>query len=253
MIYNVHNIEEQITVKESITPKCSDFKILTLFPDMWPGPLGYSLFGKGLKAGLWTYEVLNIRQFSTNIHQTVDSPPCGGGGGMILRPDVTSLAIDEVRKQKNDLLILCMSPRGIPLTQSLVLQLASQSSLGILCGRFEGVDQRVIDNRNIMEVSIGDFILSGGDIPAMALIEAILRVLPGIMGNPDCHNHDSFSNGLLEHHQYTKPNIWEGASVPKVLLSGNHTYISQYRLQESENITHKRRPDLWEKYCNNMK
>lgn len=216
--------------------------ILTLYPDMFPGFLGESLSGKALARGDWSLEAIQIRNFATDKHRSVDDTPAGGGAGMVLRPDVLASAIDSIADDGRPRLL--MSPRGKPLDQARVRQLSTGDGVVIVCGRFEGVDQRVIDSRRLEEVSIGDYILSGGEPAAMILLDAIIRVLPGVMGNPDSGTHESFENGLLEYPHYTRPQVFEGMEIPGVLTSGNHAAIEKWRLEEARLLTSERRPDL---------
>jgi tRNA (guanine37-N1)-methyltransferase len=216
--------------------------ILTLHPEMFPGFLGDTLSGKALARGDWSFDTVQIRDFATDRHRSVDDTPAGGGAGMVLRADVLARAIDAVGDDARPRLL--MSPRGRPLTQARVRELASGEGVVIVCGRFEGVDQRVIDSRNLEEVSIGDYILSGGEPAAMVLLDAVVRVLPGVMGNPDSGTHESFENGLLEHPHYTRPQAFEGMEIPEVLTSGNHARIEKWRLDEARRLTAERRPDL---------
>ncbi|MBR0695403.1 tRNA (guanosine(37)-N1)-methyltransferase TrmD [Bradyrhizobium lablabi] len=218
--------------------------VLTLFPDMFPGPLGVSLAGKALAAGLWTLEARDIRASATDKHRSVDDTPAGGGPGMVLRADILAAAIDaaDIAPGRPRLL---MSPRGQPLTQSRVTELAEGPGPMIVCGRFEGVDQRVIDARGLEEVSIGDYVLSGGEIAAMALLDACVRLLPGVMGKQASATDESFSAGLLEYPQYTRPQEFEGRQIPEILVSGDHAKVAAWRLAQSEALTRARRPDLW--------
>ncbi len=220
--------------------------VLTLYPDMFPGPLGHALAGRALQKGIWRLDAVNIRDFATDRHRTVDDTPAGGGPGMVLKPDVLARAIDATSPPDDARPRLLMSPRGEPLTQALVREFASQPGLVIVCGRFEGVDERVIEGRCLREVSIGDFILSGGEPAALCLLDAVVRLLPGVMGKQESGEHESFETGLLEHPHYTRPREWEGRSIPDVLLSGNHVEIERWRQQQAERLTRKRRPDLWE-------
>jgi tRNA (guanine37-N1)-methyltransferase len=217
--------------------------VLTLFPEMFPGPLGVSLAGKALAAGLWALEVRDIRASTTDRHRSVDDTPAGGGPGMVLRADVLAVAIDaaDIAPERGRLL---MSPRGRPLTQSRVAELVAGPGL-IVCGRFEGIDQRVIEGRGLEEVSIGDFVLSGGEIAALAVIDACVRLLPGVMGKPASGADESFSEGLLEYPQYTRPQEFEGQPIPDILLSGDHARVAAWRRTEAEALTKTRRPDLW--------
>jgi tRNA (guanine37-N1)-methyltransferase len=216
--------------------------VLTLYPEMFPGFLGESLSGKALVRGDWSVESIQIRDFATDKHRSVDDTPSGGGAGMVLRPDVLARAIDSIVDDGRPRLL--MSPRGRPLTQARVRQLAMGDGAVIICGRFEGVDQRVIDSRHLEEISIGDYILSGGEPAAMILMDAIIRVLPGVMGNPLSGTHESFENGLLEHPHYTRPQIFEGMEIPEVLISGNHAAIDKWRREQAHMLTAERRPDL---------
>jgi tRNA (guanine37-N1)-methyltransferase len=218
--------------------------VLTLFPEMFPGPLGVSLAGKALASGLWALEARDIRDSATDKHRSVDDTPAGGGPGMVLRADVLAAAIDaaEIAADRPRLL---MSPRGRPLTQSLVMELAAGPGPLIVCGRFEGVDERVIANRRLEEVSIGDYVLSGGEIAAMALIDACVRLLPGVMGKAGSGVEESFADGLLEYPQYSRPQEFEGLPIPEILISGDHAKVAAWRLAEAEALTRARRPDLW--------
>ena len=218
--------------------------VLTLFPEMFPGPLGVSLAGKALASGLWALEARDIRDSATDRHRSVDDTPAGGGPGMVLRADVLAAAIDAA-DSASDRPRLLMSPRGRPLTQSRVVELAAGPGALIVCGRFEGVDQRVIEARGLEEVSIGDYVLSGGEIAAMAVIDACVRLLPGVMGKPGSGAEESFSDGLLEYPQYTRPQEFEGLSIPEILTSGDHAKVAAWRLAEAEALTRARRPDLW--------
>ena len=218
--------------------------VLTLFPEMFPGPLGVSLAGKALASGLWVLEARDIRDSATDRHRSVDDTPAGGGPGMVLRADVLAAAIDAADSGPNRPRLL-MSPRGRPLTQSHVVELAAGPGPLIVCGRFEGVDQRVIAARKLEEVSIGDYVLSGGELAAMALIDACVRLLPGVMGKPGSGTEESFSDGLLEYPQYTRPQEFEGQPIPDVLVSGDHAKVAAWRLAEAEALTRERRPDLW--------
>jgi tRNA (guanine37-N1)-methyltransferase len=221
--------------------------VLTLFPDMFPGPLGASLAGKALASGLWQLDARDIRNAATDRHRSVDDTPAGGGAGMVLRADVLARAFDALGASEDRPRIL-MSPRGAPLTQARVKTLSEGPGPIIVCGRFEGVDQRVIDARNFEEVSIGDYVLSGGEIAAMALIDACVRLLPGVMGNVTSSDSESFSEGLLEYPQYTRPADFEGRAIPDVLTSGDHGKVAAWRRAEAEKLTKERRPDLWDKY-----
>ncbi|NUS67266.1 MAG: tRNA (guanosine(37)-N1)-methyltransferase TrmD [Ensifer adhaerens] len=218
--------------------------ILTLYPEMFPGHLGASLSGKALERGQWSIEPVQIRDFAEDKHRTVDDTPAGGGAGMVLKPDVLARAIDRV-SENDDRPRLLMSPRGRPLTQERVRELAAGPGVVIVCGRFEGVDQRVIDARGLEEVSIGDYILSGGEPAALTLLDAVVRILPGVMGNELSGVHESFEGGLLEHPHYTRPQLFEGREIPAVLTSGNHGAIAKWREAEARRLTAERRPDLF--------
>jgi tRNA (guanine37-N1)-methyltransferase len=217
--------------------------ILTIFPDMFPGPLGLSLAGKALAASIWSLDVTDIRNFAPDKHRTVDDTPAGGGPGMVMKADVLARAVDAVAADARPRLL--MSPRGAPLTQERVESLARGPGAVLLCGRFEGVDERLIAARSLEEVSIGDYVLSGGEIAAMALIDACVRLLPGVMGAVASGAEESFADGLLEYPQYTRPQLFEGQPIPEVLLSGDHGRIAAWRRAEAERLTRERRPDLW--------
>ena len=219
--------------------------ILTLFPDMFPGSLGLSLAGKALREGKWSYSATDIRSFAEDKHRTVDDHLAGGGAGMVLKPDILAKAIDATPHEGPRLL---MSPRGAPLTQDRVRTLAQGEGCMIICGRFEGIDQRVIDQRQLEEVSIGDYVLSGGEPAALVLLDSVIRLLPGVMGHNQSHAEESFEDGLLEHPHYTKPNIWEEAQIPDILHSGDHKAIARWKLEKRQELTKLRRPDLWDKY-----
>src|SRR5215469_6447838 len=218
--------------------------VLTLFPEMFPGPLGMSLAGRALASGLWALDARDIRESATDRHRSVDDTPAGGGPGMVLRADVLAAAIDAADAAA-EMPRLLMSPRGRPLTQSRVRELACGAGALIVCGRFEGVDQRLIEARNLEEVSIGDYVLSGGEVAAMTLIDACVRLLPGVMGKAESGAEESFSDGLLEYPQYTRPQTFEGAPIPEILLSGDHAKVAAWRKAEAEALTKARRPDLW--------
>ena len=218
--------------------------ILTLYPEMFPGPLGISLAGEGLRKGLWSLDTHQIREHGIGRHRNVDDNPAGGGAGMVLRCDVLAAAIDAAVPADDARPRLLMSPRGRPLKQEQVRDWAVGPGLVIVCGRFEGVDERVIEGRGLNEVSIGDYILSGGEPAAMILLDAIVRILPGVMGNALSGEHESFEGGLLEHPHYTRPQVWEGMEIPGVLTSGNHAAIDRWRREEAEKLTRERRPDL---------
>ena len=218
--------------------------VLTLYPEMFPGALGLSLAGRGLEAGAWSLETVQIRDFATDRHRTVDDTPAGGGAGMVLRADILAKTIDHASPEGDPRPKLLMSPRGKPLTQARVRELAQGPGATIVCGRFEGVDQRVIDTRGLEEVSIGDYILSGGEPAALVLLDAIVRLLPGVMGNDASGEEESFENGLLEHPHYTRPQLFEDVPIPEVLTSGNHGKIAQWRREQALKLTRERRPDF---------
>jgi tRNA (guanine37-N1)-methyltransferase len=218
--------------------------VLTLFPEMFPGPLGVSLAGKGLSDGLWSLEARDIRASATSKHRNVDDTPAGGGPGMVMRADVLAAAIDAAAGTGDTRPRLLMSPRGRPLDQRQVSDLAAGDGVLIVAGRFEGVDERVIAGRGLTEVSVGDYVLSGGEIAAMALIDAVVRLLPGVMGNAESAESETFAGGLLEYPQYTRPQLWEGRPIPDVLVSGDHSKIAAWRRAEAERLTAERRPDL---------
>lgn len=219
--------------------------VLTLYPEMFPGPLGVSLAGKALADTAWSLETVQIRDFATDRHRMVDDTPAGGGAGMVMKADVLARAVDAAADERPRLF---MSPRGKPLSQERVRELAAGPGAIILCGRFEGVDERLIEARGFEEISIGDYILSGGETAAIVVLDAIVRLLPGVMGNAQSGETESFETGLLEHPQYTKPQEWEGRRIPDVLLSGNHGAIEKWRRAEAEKLTQERRPDLWDRY-----
>ncbi len=221
--------------------------VLTIFPEMFPGPLGVSLAGRALADGLWSLEVCDIRNSATSKHRQVDDTPAGGGPGMVMRADVLAAAIDAAAPPGDGRPRLLMSPRGCRLDQAFVADLAAQSGALIVAGRFEGVDERVIEARDLVEVSVGDYVLSGGEIAAMALLDAVVRLIPGVMGNPESGASESFAGGLLEYPQYTRPQEFEGRPIPAVLTSGDHGRIAEWRRAEAERITRERRPDLVKK------
>lgn len=218
--------------------------VLTLYPEMFPGALGMSLAGRAMEAGTWSIETVQIRDFATDRHRTVDDTPSGGGAGMVMRADVVARAIDHAAPAADPRPKLLMSPRGMPLTQARVRELAAGPGVVIVCGRFEGIDQRVIDARDLEEVSIGDYILSGGEPAALIVLDAIVRLLPGVMGNEASGTEESFESGMLEHPHYTRPQIFEDISIPKVLTSGNHAKIAEWRREQALKLTRERRPDL---------
>jgi tRNA (guanine37-N1)-methyltransferase len=218
--------------------------ILTLYPEMFPGPLGTSLAGRAMERGGWSLDAVQIRDFATDRHRTVDDTPAGGGAGMVMKPDVLAAAIDHASPAGDPRPRLLMSPRGTPLRQPLVRELAAGPGVVIVCGRFEGVDERVIEGRGLVEVSVGDYVLSGGEVAAMVLLDAIVRLLPGVMGNAASGAEESFEGDRLEHPHYTRPPVWEGRAIPPVLLSGDHGRIAEWRRQAAEELTRRRRPDL---------
>ena len=218
--------------------------VVTLFPDLFPGPLGASVIGRGMSEGRWSLAVTQLRDFATDRHRTVDDTPAGGGPGMVLKPDILAAAIDAVSPPGDPRPRLLMSPRGKPLTQARVRALAVGPGAVIVCGRFEGVDQRVIEARGLEEVSIGDYVLAGGEVAAMVLLEAVVRLLPGVLGAEDSHTDESFEAGLLEYPQYTRPQVFEGREIPAVLTSGDHGKVGKWRRAEAEALTRLRRPDL---------
>jgi tRNA (guanine37-N1)-methyltransferase len=225
--------------------------VLTIFPEMFPGPLGISLAGKALTAGTWSLDTVDIRDHATDKHRSVDDTPAGGGPGMVMKADVLARALDGMESGGRAQLL--MTPRGEPLTQARVDALATGPGAVIVCGRFEGVDQRLIEARQIEEISVGDYVLSGGEIAAMALIDACVRLLPGVMGKEASGTEESFAGGLLEYPHYTRPAAWEGLSIPEVLLSGDHAKIAAWRQAEAEKLTRERRPDLWAAYLTRTK
>jgi len=221
-------------------------QVFTLYPEVFPGPLSKGLYGKALSNKLWSLEVINIRDAATDKHKTVDDTPYGGGTGMLLKADVLANALDQ--KVKKGERVFYLSPKGKKFDQKLAQDLSKEKSISLICGHFEGVDERVLATRNIEEISIGDYVLSGGETAALVVLDSILRLLPGVLGNDKSSLDETFENGLLEYPQYTKPQIWEEKSVPEVLLSGDHSKIKDWRLSQSEAITRVRRPDLWQKY-----
>ncbi len=218
--------------------------IITLFPELFPGPLGASVLGRGLADKLWSLETVQLRSFATDRHRTVDDTPSGGGAGMVLKPDILARAIDTVSAPVDPRPRILMSPRGRPLTQARARELAQGPGAVIVCGRFEGVDQRVIDSRALEEISIGDYVLAGGEVAAMVLLEAVVRLIPGVLGAAESHADESFENGLLEYPHYTRPQSFEGMTIPPVLTSGDHGKIARWRLEQSRLLTRARRPDL---------
>ena len=224
-------------------------QVFTLYPEVFPGPLAKGLYGKALSNKLWNLSVINIRDAATDKHKTVDDTPYGGGTGMLLKADILANSLD--RKVKKGERVFYLSPKGKKFDQKLAQDLSKEKSISLICGHFEGVDERVLTTRNIEEISVGDYVLSGGETAALVVLDSILRLLPGVLGNEKSSIDETFENGLLEYPQYTKPQIWEEKSVPEVLLSGDHAKIKDWRLSQSEAITRVRRPDLWEKYKKN--
>lgn len=220
--------------------------VLTIFPEMFPGPLGMSLAGKALASGLWALEALDIRSHAADRHRTVDDTPAGGGPGMVMKADVLARAVDAVAADGRPRLL--MSPRGVPLTQARVTEFAKGEGAVIVCGRFEGVDERLIEARGLQEVSVGDYVLSGGEIAAMALIDACVRLIPGVMGKEESGSDESFAQELLEYPQYTRPSVFEGRQIPEVLTGGDHAKVKAWRHAQAERLTRERRPDLWAAY-----
>ena len=226
-----------------------EVKIFTLYPDLFPGPLDIGVFKKAKENKIWNLKVINIRDYSKDNHGTVDDTPFGGGSGMLLRPDILASALDNNIKKGEK--IIYLSPRGKKFDQNVARSLSKEKNVNLICGHFEGVDQRLLETRNIEEYSLGDFVLSGGEPASFVIIDALVRLLPGVLGNENSTIEESFENGLLEYPHYTKPQIWEEKSVPEVLLSGDHAKIKDWRLSQSEAITRDRRPDLWQKYKKN--
>jgi len=224
-------------------------QIFTLYPEVFPGPLSKGLYGKALANKLWSLNVINIRDAAIDKHKTVDDTPYGGGTGMLLKADILAKSLDQNTKKNEK--IFYLSPKGKKFDQKLAQDLSKEKTISLICGHFEGVDERVLSTRNIEEISIGDYVLSGGETAALVVLDSILRLLPGVLGNDKSSADETFENGLLEYPQYTKPQIWEEKSVPDVLLSGDHNKIKDWRLSQSEAITRDRRPDLWQKYKKN--
>ena len=228
-----------------------EVKVFTLYPDLFPGPLDIGIYKKAKDKKIWNLKVINIRDYANDKHSSVDDTPFGGGNGMLLRPDVVASALDA-NVQKNEIVIY-LSPKGKKLDQKIAKELSSKKKLSFICGHFEGIDQRLLETRNIKEYSIGDYILSGGETASYVFLDSIIRLLPGVLGNEKSIKDESFENNLLEYPQYTKPKNWEGKSPPEVLLSGDHAKIKGWRLSQSEAITRRQRPDLWKKYKKNEK
>ena len=226
-------------------------RVFTLYPEIFPGPLNKGLYGKALQKKVWSLEVVNIRDATEDKHKTVDDTPFGGGSGMLLKPDVLGRSIDSNIKKGER--IFYLSPKGKKFDQKIAKEISKEKTINLICGHFEGVDERILNTRNIEEISIGDYILSGGESASFVVIDAVLRLLPGVLGNKISKDEESFENGLLEYPQYTKPQIWEKQSVPEVLLSGDHAKIKDWRLSQSKDITRRRRPDLWKKYLDKEK
>ena len=224
-------------------------KIFTLYPDFFPGILKKGIYGRAMEKSLWSLDVINLRNYAEDKHKTVDDTPYGGGEGMVIKPDIVAKAIDQ--NLNNDEKIIYLTPKGKSFNQNRAKNFLKEKKINIICGHFEGIDQRVIETRGIEEISIGDFILSGGETAAYVILDSILRLVPGVLGNENSCKDESFENGLLEYPQYTKPQIWEKIAVPEVLLSGDHSKIKNWRLSQSEAITRLRRPDLWQKYKKN--
>ncbi len=223
-------------------------KILTLFPDVFPGVLASSISGKALKAGTLSIEAINIRDYATDKHKTVDDTPFGGGAGMVMKPDVIASAIRSNHKTGK---LIYLTPRGKTFNQAMAYELANENNLTILCGHYEGIDERILDTFDIEEISVGDFILSGGEVASLLMLDAIIRLIPGVIGKEESHLEDSYSSGLLEYPQYTKPSVWEDKQIPEILLSGHHENIKKWRHEKALEITKQRRPDLYEKFLKN--
>ncbi|AEG49323.1 tRNA (guanine-N(1)-)-methyltransferase [Sphingobium chlorophenolicum L-1] len=223
-------------------------QLLTLYPEMFPGPLGVSLAGRALAEGKWACDPIHIRDFATDKHRTVDDTPAGGGAGMVLRADILGLAVDHALEKRPDLPVIAMTPRGAPVTQGRIRELAAGPGATILCGRFEGFDERIFEARPIEQISMGDIVLSGGEMGALMLLDACIRLLPGVMGAASSGDEESFESGLLEYPHYTRPVEWEGRRIPEVLRSGDHAKIAAWRKQRAEEDTRLRRPDLWERH-----
>jgi len=227
--------------------------VLTLFPEMFPGPLAHSLAGQGLAAGAWALEAVDIRDFAEGRHRSVDDAPFGGGPGMVMRPDVVARAIESARHAEPALKLIYLTPRGRPFDQATARELAAGAGVTLLCGRYEGLDERVLDEYRPAEISLGDFVLSGGEAAAIALIDACVRLLPGVVGKQESLAEESFEAGLLEYPQFTRPQVWQGRAVPDVLVSGHHEKVRAWRRERAEQITRERRPDLWARYAANQR
>ena len=226
-------------------------KIFTLYPETFPGPLAGGIYGKAMRNGLWSLKTVNIRDYADDKHKTVDDTVFGGGSGMLMKPDIVANSLDKnISKGEK---IFYLSPKGKKFSQSFANSLSKQNGINLICGHFEGVDDRLLSTRNIEEISIGDYVLSGGETAAFVILDAVLRLIPGVLGNKDSIKDETFENSLLEYPQFTKPKIWEGKSVPEVLFSGDHAKIKSWRLSQSEDITRRQRPDLWEKYLKDKK
>ena len=228
-----------------------EVKIFTLYPEIFPGPLAGGIYGNAMRKGLWNLKTVNIRDYADDKHKTVDDTVFGGGSGMLMKPDVVAKSLDK-NVTKGDR-IFYLSPKGKKFNQNFASTLCKQSGINLICGHFEGVDERLLSTRNIEEISIGDYIISGGETAAFVILDSILRLIPGVLGNKDSIKDETFENSLLEYPQFTKPKIWEGKSVPEVLFSGDHAKIKSWRLSQSEDITRRQRPDPWEKYLKNKK
>jgi len=237
-------------------------QVLSLFPEMFPGPLGHSLAGRALENDLWSLQTHQIRDYALNKHRNVDDTPAGGGPGMVMRADVLGLAIDEVLRKRPETVskgqnnwpenwpVVYLSPRGKRFDQAMAKKFASCDGITLICGRFEGIDERILEAREIQEVSLGDFVLSGGEVAALTLMDAVVRLLPGVIGEPETLEEESFETGLLEYPHYTRPQVWEDREIPEVLLSGHHGKIREWRREQAEKLTQERRPDLWNRFVN---
>ena len=226
-------------------------KIFTLYPEIFPGPLAIGIYGKAMSKGLWNLKTVNIRDYANDKHQTVDDTIFGGGHGMLMKPDVLAKSLDKNITEGDK--IFYLSPKGKKFNQNFANSLSKQKGINLICGHFEGIDNRLLSTRNIEEISIGDYILSGGETAAFVILDSVLRLIPGVLGNKESVKEETFENSLLEYPQFTKPKVWEGKSVPDVLLSGDHAKIKGWRLSQSEDITRRQRPDLWEKYLKDKK